>query len=211
MQSVTLPTPRATAPSTPTIRPATASPSPTPKTGSGYTYDSAGQLTAFTSPDGDTTGFTHDPADGISATIRPNNTRTNYSCDAAGQVTRIENLGSGGTISSFDYQYDLAGNRTVQTEEDGAVTTYRYDALYRLTKVTYPLDKSSRSGRPICPKPRRPRCQGANPCLGSNPCLGTNLCRGTNPCQGVKKTNNKNRRTKATAKKAISGPPPPQD
>lgn len=37
------------------------------------------------------------------------------------------------------YTYDSAGNRATQTDARGNTTAYSYDALNRLTKVTYHL------------------------------------------------------------------------
>jgi YD repeat-containing protein len=54
--------------------------------------------------------------------------------DGGGRLTRLENKKSGGTvISTFDYLYDNAGNRTKVTEDSGSVVEFRYDATYRLT------------------------------------------------------------------------------
>ena len=43
-----------------------------------------------------------------------------------------------GVLTSFQYTYDGEGNKLTMTEEDGGVTTYQYDAVYRLLRVDYP-------------------------------------------------------------------------
>ena len=40
--------------------------------------------------------------------------------------------------SSFSYTYDRVGNKLSMTDENGGVTTYRYDSLYRVISVDYP-------------------------------------------------------------------------
>jgi RHS repeat-associated protein len=77
----------------------------------------------------------------ITAINRPNGTETLQGYDATGNMSFIRHQGSWGVMESFDYTYDAAGNRLVQTEADGALTTYEYDPLHRLTKVTYPVEK----------------------------------------------------------------------
>jgi YD repeat-containing protein len=49
-------------------------------------------------------------------------------------LTRQADIKStGATITSFDYRYDNAGNRTVAIEADGARVTWLYDNIYQLT------------------------------------------------------------------------------
>lgn len=62
---------------------------------------------------------------------------TKYNDD--NRLTSIATLGvKEGTLSSFAYTYDSVGNKLSMTEEDGDITTYQYDKLYRLTLVDYP-------------------------------------------------------------------------
>lgn len=96
---------------------------------------------SHTDPDGRVTHFEHDPLGRIAKVLRPNGTITSQSYDPAGNIVSIEHMGKEGVLSSFAYIYDKVGNRLSQVEEDGAKTTYTYDALYRLTKVAYPIEK----------------------------------------------------------------------
>jgi RHS repeat-associated protein len=68
--------------------------------------------------------------------MRPNSVTTTYGYDAAGRLTGITHAGSGGTLQSFGYTLDAAGNRTAMTT-NGVTESYGYDALNRLTNVTY--------------------------------------------------------------------------
>lgn len=98
-------------------------------------------------------------ADGtIDSIVDPDDATTSYQYDAAGRVTRIElpdGLGAvemtwdangnmltrtspGGEVTT--YSYDAEDNVTSHTYEPmAATTTYEYDALQRLVKVTDPL------------------------------------------------------------------------
>ncbi|MCA9056830.1 MAG: hypothetical protein KDA75_23565, partial [Planctomycetaceae bacterium] len=60
-------------------------------------------------------------------------TRTSLAYDAASRLTRVANIKSNSaTISSFDYRYDNAGNRTLAIEADGSRVTWLYDDIYQL-------------------------------------------------------------------------------
>ncbi len=76
-------------------------------------YDSMGNLTLLTSPDGTTTASTYDAQ----------NRRTSTT-DALGQSTR--------------YVYDPAGNLLTLTDARGSTTRFTYDALRRKTSMVYP-------------------------------------------------------------------------
>jgi len=106
-----------------------------------YRYDGSSRMVQLTDPDGNVTIFGYDDLGRVSGISRPNGVDSGYTYDAAGRVTGIENTGPKGLISSFAYQYDAAGNRTSQVEEDGAETTYQYDELNRLSEVNYPVEK----------------------------------------------------------------------
>ncbi len=81
-----------------------------------YTYDAAGQVTNI---------------------AYPNGTSTAYIYDTAGRVMGITHVNSSDTFASFSYTYDAVGNRLSEVSTAGT-TTYSYDALSRLTGVTYP-------------------------------------------------------------------------
>jgi YD repeat-containing protein len=52
-------------------------------------------------------------------------------------VTSITHTGPSGTLMSFAYTYDAAGNRTSVTKDAGNPESYTLDVLNRLTNVTY--------------------------------------------------------------------------
>ncbi len=132
-----------------------------------YQYDANGNRTALIAPDGGVTTYRFDAlnrpnavtlASGGTATYNwrrnsllrqvtyPNGVTTIHNYDAANRLIDLTTTQPGGiTASAFEYEYDLNGNRTVQREENGTLTsgaleetTYQYDAADRLLAVTYP-------------------------------------------------------------------------
>jgi RHS repeat-associated protein len=140
---------------------------PGPKTVS-YEYDDApggsaadypGQRTKTTYPDGKTATYAFLPDGRMSSVTDWLSNQTTYSYDAAGRLTKVQypnsvwsdfgydtagrlasitnNKPGPITISSFTYTHDAVGNRTQMVDMSGT-HTYQYDALYRLTQVSYP-------------------------------------------------------------------------
>ncbi len=62
----------------------------------------------------------------------PNGTTETREYDGLSRLTYLENSGPAGTINSFRYTLDPAGNRTRVEEHDGRQVDYEYDDLYRL-------------------------------------------------------------------------------
>ncbi|MCX6023073.1 MAG: DNRLRE domain-containing protein, partial [Chloroflexi bacterium] len=91
-----------------------------------YTYDAVGRLTTITNP---------------------NSTSAAQTYDAAGRMLSTSSTGPSGTITSFTYTLDGAGNRTQAQEAwrhpslglQSRTVTYAYDALDRLMTETPPL------------------------------------------------------------------------
>jgi RHS repeat-associated protein len=92
-----------------------------------YEYDSTGQLTKVTYPDGHNESYSYDAAGNRIAVIDDGN-KTNYTTNNMNQYTEVGNV---------SYSYDANGNRISKTE-GGQTTTYQYNFENRLTKVTSP-------------------------------------------------------------------------
>ena len=124
----------------------------TPQPSSVTLYDAAGNVTSITDPRGNTTTITYDNLNREILRTYPgtaNTTGTEY--NLAGQVTRklangVEKIKNTydefGQLTRTDfaggfasYTYDANGNRTMMTDHLGA-TTYGYDGLNRLIKIT---------------------------------------------------------------------------
>jgi YD repeat-containing protein len=85
-----------------------------------YTYNAAGQVLTVTPP----------PAQG-----HAQGATTTFTYDPAGYLTQVSGPVPGATTT---LTYDAYGRRRTVTDAAGLVLTYDYDALDRVTKVTYP-------------------------------------------------------------------------
>jgi RHS repeat-associated protein len=92
-----------------------------------YEYDSIGQLTKVTYPDGHSVSYTYDAA-GNRIRIVENGDTTAYTTNNMNQYT---------DVGGVSYTYDANGN-LISKIEDGVTTTYEYDFENRLTRVTSP-------------------------------------------------------------------------
>ena len=124
---------------TATISSTTGPPSPTPAAQTvSYAYDLAGRLTTVT----DYAIARHH----VRLRRRQSPDRHRLSQRGPGRLhlrqcrptaERCPHPSTNGTIASASYTLDNVGNRLTMVDPDGT-TTYTYDNLYRLTKVTYP-------------------------------------------------------------------------
>lgn len=107
-----------------------------------YTYDESHNLETVTEWLTEVTTYTYDDVGRLESTALPNGIDATYTYDDAGRLDTLVNADqTPTTISSFDYTVDAVGNRTAMEDLSGT-NSYEYDALYRLTAVTYP-DTSS--------------------------------------------------------------------
>jgi len=100
-----------------------------------YAYDKTNKLERVIDPDGDRTTFQYDRADRRTTLIDANGTIRKYQYDATGRLTtQIEYVTSSNLpfVTMVD-SYDAVGNR-VSHVQDGVVTTWVYDDIYRLTR-----------------------------------------------------------------------------
>ena len=85
------------------------------------------------------TTYSHDALGRNVDTKLPNNSGTTNSYDADNRLAEtVTTSNKDGMLASFQYTYDGEGNKLSMTEEDGGVTSYQYDAVYRLIRVDYP-------------------------------------------------------------------------
>ncbi|HEU4962865.1 MAG TPA: RHS repeat-associated core domain-containing protein [Bacilli bacterium] len=106
-----------------------------------YTYDNRDNITSMTDPDGLVTSYTYNAHNQVTNITGGDLTSTAIAYDHSGRKQQITTRTQTGLLSSYAYTYDGVGNILTQTEEDGAVTSYTYDKLDRLTEATYPKDK----------------------------------------------------------------------
>jgi RHS repeat-associated protein len=118
-----------------------------------YRYDGANRLTALAEPGGSCpatpvfpnstkcTGFDYDNANRRTTTKYPNGVKNTTAYDGAGKITAITATNTASTVlAKRAYTYTLNGakdgaQRKTMTTDTGAVTTYGYDKLNRLTSA----------------------------------------------------------------------------
>ena len=104
-----------------------------------YTYLQDGAMETVTDWLSQQTAYTYDDAGRLDLTQLPNGVSADYGYDEANRLTSVVNTAAGPTtISSFTYVLDAVGNRLSMTDANNDTHEYEYDALYRLTEVTYP-------------------------------------------------------------------------
>jgi YD repeat-containing protein len=104
-----------------------------------YEYDAENHLTTFTDPEGQVTSYSYDVMGRVISTSFPNQTATINSYNEDNRLaTTVTSSDRDGILASFAYSYDAVGNKLSMTEEDGGLTSYQYDAAYRLIRVDYP-------------------------------------------------------------------------
>lgn len=113
-----------------------------------YGYDTDNRLTTVTDASGTTT-YGYDSTSGnLTSKTLPNGIVTTYDYDVDGRLIDVTNKGPGNTlISAYHYPLDDNGMRTAVEETTPAgtqTTTYGYDALNRLDRVTYPDGRTVR-------------------------------------------------------------------
>jgi RHS repeat-associated protein len=119
-----------------------------------YAYDSNGNQTGHTDGAGHTTAYAFDPLNRVISVTDPLGRATSYGYDGAGNRTtltdpsgRVTTFGydaaneltsisySDGTTPKVSYTYTADGQRATMADGTGT-TSYTYDSLNRLTKVT---------------------------------------------------------------------------
>jgi RHS repeat-associated protein len=113
-----------------------------------YTYDALNRLLAITYPGSVFENYTYDNDGNVKTMSDPSGT-TYYAYDALDRPTnetQVNTINSTKVVSTLLYSYDKTNNVISITYPDGAVLTYKYDALNRLKFVgsyanfTYTLD-----------------------------------------------------------------------
>ena len=120
-----------------------------------YVYDANGNRTALTDPDNKVTRYSYDALNRVASvtntggittydydrsslltkTTYPNGTSAINTYDRAKRTQTVTNNQSTAVVSSYQYTYDVNGNRTQQIELNGAAietTTYGHDSNDRL-------------------------------------------------------------------------------
>ena len=110
-----------------------------------YAYDATNRLIGVTDRNGGITSNTYDLNGNLIGMIYPNSMKTEYVYNEDNRLVELINKNNNQIVSSFKYSTDAVGNRlsvdelfSGRFEDTTQTTTYEYDNLYRLTKVSYP-------------------------------------------------------------------------
>lgn len=103
-----------------------------------FTYDALNRLDQVIDPRGRTFDHDYDASGNRTSLLYPNGVKTNWSYDALNRLRELNTHGAGvgEAIQSYIYTLGPAGHRVRIDEHDGAIRSYAYDALYRLTGET---------------------------------------------------------------------------
>jgi RHS repeat-associated protein len=96
-------------------------------------YDALNRLNLITDPANGYTHLQYDTSDRLTAVVDPRNLTTSYAYGGLGDQIGQASPDTGQTVNTFD----AAGNELTSTDARGAVATYVYDALNRVTSVAY--------------------------------------------------------------------------
>jgi RHS repeat-associated protein len=100
-----------------------------------FTYNSQHQPLTYTDAAGQTTTYTYNAAGQLTKETNPLNQSIRYVYNALGQLTSVVNANNA-TVLTLTYTPE--GNVASQTDSEGHVTQYSYDAFDRLLTTTYP-------------------------------------------------------------------------
>ena len=101
-----------------------------------YRYDTSGNLSSITYPDGSIEQYEADEAGNPVSVTNRRSQEINYEYDSRGLVTR-QTFPDG---SSTEFTYDARGNLKTATDASGT-TTLEWDAADRMTRVSYPTGR----------------------------------------------------------------------
>jgi RHS repeat-associated protein len=96
-------------------------------------YDVLNRLSQITDPASGVTHFIYDGNNRLMAVKDPRNLATSYTYDGYGELVTQVSPDTGSTLKT----YDIEGNLKTTSDARGAVATYSYDALNRVTQQSY--------------------------------------------------------------------------
>ncbi len=105
-----------------------------------YAYDTLHRLQSETDALNHTTSYQYDAASNPQQRTDARNLVTKYFPDAANRPDYIEHWNGPTLVDTIDFTLDIAGRRT-QLSDPSGVTNFAYDAMDRVTSVTFPGPK----------------------------------------------------------------------
>jgi YD repeat-containing protein len=96
-------------------------------------FDALNRLTQVTDSAGGLTRYGYDGQGRLTTVTDPRNLVTQYAVDGLGNTSQLNSPDTGGSSRTFD----TAGNELTRTDAKGQTTSRQYDALNRITRITY--------------------------------------------------------------------------
>ncbi|NVO00841.1 MAG: hypothetical protein HXX17_16110, partial [Geobacteraceae bacterium] len=97
----------------------------------GFSYDPVGNLIQKTDANANVISFAYDPQNRITSKTFTDGTSVNYSYDTAGRLSSVQDASI-----TYSYTYDAAGRVTSVTDSRGFALAYEYDLMGNRTKMT---------------------------------------------------------------------------
>lgn len=117
-----------------------------------YKHDKWGRLLYKKDALGRQEHYTYDPSGRIETKSGPrDDLLVRYTYDLAGRVTTESEVHKNGPTLTTSYGYDVLGRKVRVIDPQGNATHYEYDALDRVTKITYPTS-FDHEGNALTPK-----------------------------------------------------------
>jgi RHS repeat-associated protein len=112
-----------------------------------YTYDSRNRLDKVIQNGIPLTDYDYNAVNNLTSTIFSSGTQETRQYDLLNRLVYLENRKGSTILSSYAYTLDKVGNRTQIAEQDGRVSNYVYDDLYRLIqeKINDPINGNRES------------------------------------------------------------------
>ena len=109
-----------------------------------YTYDSAGNLTTLTGPDGSMTSVTYDSLGDVTSVTDARGQRRSYTYDSLGNLlTAAVPTSAGDSVSTITRDSTHPGDVTAIRDPLGRTTSFNYDPDGLVVRVTNPLGDAS--------------------------------------------------------------------
>lgn len=99
-----------------------------------YAYDALERVVGVTNPLQGQVDIKHDATGDVGQVTDPGNATTQYTRNGFGEVLTVASPDTGTTV----FTRDAGGNIVQKTDARGVTSTYAYDALDRLTSISYP-------------------------------------------------------------------------
>jgi len=104
-----------------------------------YGYDALGRLVTVSDERTGITRYTYDAVGNLESFVYPNGLKSSFSYDGSNRLTGVA-IGAASALAGYAYELGPGGEHRSVTEIGGRVTSYAYDAAFRLTREAIVAD-----------------------------------------------------------------------